>query len=75
MAGFSGFRGCNGLVTVFATRRVPVGLVEGFRVKDGGVKTAGLDLGIRLVPNGSGRSGRETGVFVPFFFPCGSLEQ
>ena len=54
---FFGFVGWNGLVSVFATRRVRTGLVEGFRVDYGGVKTAGLDLGIRLVLNVSGGSG------------------
>ena len=34
-----------------------MGLVEGFCVNDGGVETAGLDLGIRLVLNLSGGSG------------------
>jgi len=52
-----------------------VGFLEGFSVNYGGVKTAGLDLGIRLVLNVSSGSGRETGVSAPFFFPCRSLEQ
>ena len=42
-------------------------------MKDGGVKTAGLDLGIRLVLKVSSESGRETGVSVPFFLPCRRL--
>ncbi len=52
-----GFVGWNGLVGVFASRRVLVGFLEGLRVKYGGVKTAGLDWRIRLVLNLSGRSG------------------
>ena len=35
-----------------------MGLVEGFRVDYGGVETAGLDLGIRLVLGVLGGSGR-----------------
>ena len=50
-----------------------MGLVEGFRVNDGGLKTAGLDWRIRLVLKGSSESGRETGVSARFCFPCRSL--
>ncbi len=50
-----------------------MGLVEGFPVDDGGVKTAGLDWRIRPVLNVSSGSGRETGVSVPFFFPSRRL--
>ncbi len=39
----------------------------------GGLKTAGLDSGIRLVLKVSSGSGRETGVSVAFFFPCSRL--
>ncbi len=52
-----------------------MGFLEGFPVKYGGVKTAGLDWRIRLVLNLSGRSGRETGVSARFCIACGSLEQ
>ena len=43
-----------------------MGLVEGFRVDYGGLKTAGLDWRIRLVLNASGHSGRETGISTRF---------
>ena len=45
-----------------------MGLVEGFRVDYGEVKTAGLDWRIRLALNVSSGSGRETGVSARFFF-------
>ncbi len=48
---------------------------RGFPVDDGGMKTAGLDSGIRLVPKVSSESGHETRVSTPVRFPCRSLEQ
>ena len=40
-----------------------MGFLEGLRVKYGGVKTAALDSGIRLVPGLSGGAGRRTGLY------------
>ena len=50
-----------------------MGFLEGFCVDYGGVKIAGLDWRIRLVPNMSSGSGRETGVSAQLFFPCRRL--
>ena len=50
-----------------------MGFLEGFSVNYGGLKTAGLDWRIRLVPNVSSGSGGETGVSVSFFFSCSRL--